>query len=242
MSIDTLNSSSMSFTDLLLQKYATTLAKATHHNLTNELCQGTLPDWKLFTYLVQDLKYFELGLNLMGNALARCTCPASAVALGKQIGFLANNENTYFHTCLSQLRETSHSDLQSRVRHMLESVPPVLPEVQKYLETLAYLVHSQSYEEIITLIYVMEKVYLGWAEYNLAKEDSVILTLPYKHKEWVDLHSGPEFSEWVKFLGREIDRVARSNELKHKIDHMFKLVVELEIDFFDGCYRYGCET
>lgn len=232
----------MSFTDFLLQKYATTLAKATHHSLTNELCEGTLPDWKLFTYLVQDLKYFELGLNLMGNALARCTCPASAVVLGKQIGFLANNENTYFHACLSELRETSHSDLQLRVPHMLESVPPVLPEVQKYLETLAYLVPSQSYEEIITLIYVMEKVYLGWAEHNLAKKDNVILTLPYKYKEWIDLHSGPEFGEWVEFLGDEVNRVALDNDLKQKIESIFRLVVELEIAFFDGCYQYGCET
>ena len=30
------------------------------HLLTNELCEGLLADFKLFTYLNQDLKFFKL--------------------------------------------------------------------------------------------------------------------------------------------------------------------------------------
>lgn len=232
----------MSFVTFLLQKYASSLDQATRHSLTNELCEGTLPDHKLFTYLIQDLKYFELGLNMMGNALARCSKPESAVVLAKQIGFVAHDENSYFHACLEQLRDESHEELQARVPHMLLEDPPAIPEVQQYLEVLRYLAHhSQSYAEIITSMYVMEKVYLGWAEQHLLQKDNKISALAYKHKEWVDLHSGPEFALWVDFLAEEVNRVA-TDEQRDTIERFFKKIVDLEVLFFDGCYYYGCET
>lgn len=229
----------MTFVDQLLKKYSVKVEKSTTHSLTNELCEGTLPDYKLYTYLVQDLKFFQFGLRLLGNALATCNKPESAVILGKQIGIFAHDENTYFHRCLEELRNDSGSELEQHVPRMLDQPPPTLKAVQEYLELLSYLTsESRSYEEIITFVYVMEKVYLGWTEFNLSKDAHKIQTLLYKHKEWVDLHSGNAFTEWVEFLAGEVDRLAISEGLKQKIDKFFEKTLDLEISFFDACYNY----
>lgn len=229
----------MTFVDSLLSKHAAKVEKSTTHPLTNELCQGTLPDYKLFTYLVQDLKYFQLGLRLMGNTLARCDNPDSAVVIAKQIGFVANDENTYFHQCLHQLKTESGSELKQHVPEMLDSDRPILKSVLDYLAELSYMaLESDSYAEIITFVYVMEKVYLGWAEHNLNKENS-ISELSFKHKEWVDLHSGPDFTRWVEFLASEVNRVSVSDKLREIVEFWFEKTLDLEIAFFDSCYSYG---
>lgn len=230
----------MSFVGNLLEKFHEKVEKASSHALTNELCDGSLPDFKLYTYLVQDLKYFQDGLNMFGNALTHCDKPDSAIVLGKQIGFLANDENTYFHRSLAQIKQESKSDLELRVPAMLEKVPPALPEVQQYLQFLNYLAHeAKSYGEIVISIYVMEVVYLKWAEKHLKRDRAIVEALQYKHKEWVDLHSGEAFSAWVEFLAGEVERAALISDQQEKMEELFEKTLDLEISFFDACYKYG---
>lgn len=225
----------MTLVNTLLGKFSQKFHESITCELTNELCSGTLPDYKLYTYLVQDLKFFQLGLNLFGNALVLCDDPKSAIVLGKQVGFLSNDENTYFHQCLEQLRSESLEEIERNVPSMLQD-PPTLPEVQKYLDFMSYLTfQSRSYAEIITSMFVMEKVYLGWAEYHLQNTPAT-KKLSYKHDEWVKLHSGPDFSKWVDFLASEVNRVG-GNE-KAACEEYFERALDLEIDFFRACYSY----
>ena len=73
----------------------------------------------------------------------------------------------------------------------------ILPKVQQYIDYLQYLTfESNSYVEIITFMYTMEKVYLGWSIMLLKTIPS---NLPYKYQEWINLHYGPDFSKWVQF-------------------------------------------
>lgn len=227
----------MSFVESLLEKFAEKFQVSISHPLTNELCSGTLPDHILYTYLVQDLKFVEIGLRFFGNTLARCEVPSASVTLGKQIGFISNLEYSYFVKCMQQLRDESGSDLQKYVPLMLKSETPALPAVQKYLDVMHYLAcDSRSYEELITFLYVLEKVYLDWVLFNMATKD--LSRLQYKHKEWVDLHVGPEFEAWVDFLASELNRVAAVSENQEKISEWFEKTIDLEIEFFDACYFY----
>ncbi|PSK41168.1 hypothetical protein C7M61_000842 [Candidozyma pseudohaemuli] len=228
----------MTFIDQLLEKHHDKFHKLITCALTNELCKGTLPDYKLFTYLVQDLKFFQLGLNLFGNALVYCDKPESAIVLGKQIGFISNSENTYFFKCLDQLRAESKDEIEANAKSMLKDDPPTLPAVQKYLDILDYLTFKlRLYPEIITFMYVMEKVYQGWAEYHLERTPE-IKNLAYKHNEWVVLHSGPEFGAWCDFLADEVNRVGVDEESKKKCSEFFEKTLDLEIEFFESCYDY----
>ena len=225
--------------DDLLEKHKIAYHRAITHPLTNELCKGTLPDFKLFTYLTQDLKFFQLGMNVFGKTLAYCDNTNSVISLSKQIGFIANDENDYFDKCLTQLKKTSKKELEQHCSKMLlGSNSPVLPPVDEYLQFLKYLAcESQSYVEIITFMYVMEQVYLGWADFHLL-EGNVPEGLPYIYKEWIVLHSGNKFASWVKFLKREVNRVVVSQDDRSQCEKTFLKALNLEIAFFDSCYSY----
>ncbi|RLV91596.1 Protein PET18 [Spathaspora sp. JA1] len=229
----------MSIVDKLLEKYSNLYTESITQPLTNELCNGTLSDHRLFTYLTQDLKFFQIGLNLLGKTLAYCDDPNAAIVLGKQIGFLSHDENDYFFKSLSQIKTENLPLLQEKVSDMLLPEPITLPQVESYINLLKYMTYeSASYIELITFTYVMEKVYLGWADYNL-DNGLVKPNLEYKHQEWIDLHSGVAFTKWVEFLKNEVDRVVKTKEDELVCEEMFVKSIKQEISFFEGCYNYS---
>ncbi|KAK6877806.1 Protein PET18 [Candida tropicalis] len=224
----------MSVIERLLKEHNDIYQKSISHPLTNELCQGTLEDYRLYTYLHQDLKFFQVGLNLFGKTLAYCDYPNAAIRLGKQIGFVSSLENDYFTITLKEL--TEKSDL-SKVRKLKEQ-DLILPEVAKYIQFLNYLTYkTTSYIELITGLYVMEKTYLGWAQYNT--ERGIKKDLAYKHQEWINLHLDYAFEEWVNFLGSEVERVVKLEDDYKVCEAMFVKTVKLETEFFESCYSYS---
>lgn len=228
----------MSFVNELHTKYEAKFTHSVTHAFTNELCNGTLSDCKLYTYLVQDLKFFQLGLCLFGNALRLCDDAEAAIVLGKQIGFLSHDENTYFDKSLGMLRVESAAQLRESVPLMLQDSPPTLPAVQEHLDAMSSLAFGNAtYAEIACFLYVMEKVYLGWAQVNIEKGNTG--GLQYKHKEWVNLHSGPDFEKWVAFLESEVNRVAVNQENRRAMENWFDKLLDLEIGFFEACYNYS---
>ncbi|CAX40414.1 protein Pet18 homologue, putative [Candida dubliniensis CD36] len=225
----------MSTIDKLLKVHQDLFLQSISHPLTNELCEGTLADYKLFTYLNQDLKFFQIGLNLFGKTLAYCDDPKSAIILGKQIGFVSTDENDYFIKTLKELEQ--NEDLIKVVINLKEE-NLTLVKVQQYIKYLQYLTfESNSYVEIITFMYTMEKVYLGWAEYNIARK-AIPSDLPYKYQEWINLHYGLDFTKWVQFLHNEVERVVKTKEDFNICEKSFVKCLELEIDFFQACYEY----
>ena len=184
------------------------------------------------------MKFFQIGLNLFGKVLAYCDDSKAAITLGKQIGFISNDENDYFFKCLEQLKDESLHELQNKVSQMLLEQPITLPEVQKYNELLTELTYeSKSYVELITYMYTMEKVYLGWADYSIDNK-LIPANITYKHKEWIRLHSGDDFSNWVAFLKSEVDRVVKSPEDREISERVFVRALDHEIAFFNACYNY----
>ena len=215
-----------------ITKHSDLYNKSVTHPLTTELCKGTLPNHVLFTYLNQDLKFFNLGLSVMGKALAVCPNPESRVRLARQIGFFANDENLYFTKTLEELE---HEDLSQVAK--LKSNGLVLPEVQEYLDFMKRAIYNYDYVQIATFLYVMEKIYLDWATSELAKEKSKS-NLPYKYQEWINLHTGKAFTEWVEFLEKEVVDNTKSTDDKRKSEDTFVETVKLEIGFFESCYSY----
>ena len=94
--------------------------------------------------------------------------------MGKQIGFISTDENDYFTRTLKELEQ---NDL-TNVLNLKNNKTLILPKVQQYIDYLQYLTfESNSYVEIITFMYTMEKVYLGWAEYNVAQKQFHLIYL-----------------------------------------------------------------
>lgn len=57
-------------------------------------------------------------------------------------------------------------------------------------------------------------------------------------REWIELHRGVEFEEWVAFLRDELDRAADRLDPAHRerVAALFVRAVDLELAFFDAAY------
>lgn len=219
--------------EALRKKHHEKLDHATNNPFVRELCDGTLDDAILFTYLTQDLKFFNLSLRLLARCTSLCTEPTALVTLGKQIGYLSASEATYFDLTLTELR----SKPEKLAPAMLKNPSVTLPEVQEFLNFLDESMNSDSYTEIITCLFIFEFIYLEWAQRH-GSNATEIAKLPYKHKEWVYLHIGPDFERWVNFLGAEVARVTEDFSEREKAERIAVRVLDLECKFFDSCYYY----
>lgn len=219
--------------ETLRKKYHDKLEHATNHPFVRELCNGTLDDTVLFTYLTQDLKFFNLSLRLLARGTSMCTDPTALITLGKQIGYFSASEATYFDLTLTELRAKPEKLAPS----MLKNPSETLPEVHEFLSFLEENMNSDSYTEIITCFFIFEFIYLEWAQRH-GSNATEIAKLPYKHKEWVYLHLGPHFERWVNFLGSEVARVTEDIKEREKAERIAARVLDLECMFFDACYNY----
>ncbi|KAH3669524.1 hypothetical protein WICMUC_004946 [Wickerhamomyces mucosus] len=214
-----------SFSEQLKTKYSEQFKKATQHEFTEELVRGILSDDKLLVYLIQDLKFFQFGLRLTCKLASLSDDDKAQIAISKQIGFFANDENDYFTKAIEEVSNTTNFDVKSLI----------LQKTQRYVLYLKNLLENPkiSYAQLVTVIYVMEDVYLEWAQRGI--DTHVIpIDLPYKYKEWIDLHSGAGFTSWVKLLKDEVDRVGDLT-----CEKFFQDILNLEYDFFDACYNYN---
>lgn len=211
----------MTFTSTLLETHNDEFHTSVSHPLAAEWCLGTLSNRRLWTYVNQDLLFFTTSLPVLGQAMRLCDSPELVIVLGKQIGFLANDENDYFYDILNELKKQG----------VVGPDKLVLPEVQEYLDYLQEILRSNSYAEVITFLWIMEKVYLEWPKLNPRGAN-----LSYRFQKWLDLHEGPDFERWVDFLDKEVNRVALDN--KQICQQTFTRAVKLETNFFAACYDY----
>lgn len=217
----------------LIDEEDTWWRKATSHIFTRELCDGTLDLEKLYVYLNQDSLYFWVFFKLMGKLILQCPESKAALRLGKQVGFISNDENTYFEDCLKFLEK------ELKYGTELKSDNIYLDEVKEYLNYLEKLSENHvSYGEVITAIYVMEQVYLTWSIAGLENKPQ---DLPWWFNDWIKLHSGEMFEEWCGFLEGQVNKcISESDEEQlGKIKSVFTTIVKLEFGFFDSCYNNG---
>jgi thiaminase/transcriptional activator TenA len=229
----------MSFTEELTEKNKSAWDLATSHNLTAEWCEGKLPLEKLWVYLNQDLKFFSLCFRLMARAISLNEDDSSNIVLGKQLGFISNDENTYFQDCIKQVEEKLINERRIDRAKAKAFKDVELPSVSSYLK---FMECSNSgvdvtYAEVITILFVMEQIYLEWANKGL---ESKTAGLHWWYNEWIALHSGEAFEKWCQFLRGEVERVMTktTQQQRAKVEAVFEKTVELEAKFFDDCYSF----
>ena len=169
-------------------------------------------------YLVQDFQFVDSFTALLGAALATAESFESRARIGRFLGQIAaDTERGYFHRALTALGA---------------GTGPAKPEpvTEEFLSLMDETRRSQRYPLILTVLCVAEWTYLGWAsraEFPLPEN--------FIHREWIELHSGPEFAGWVAFLRDELDRIGPSlaEEEQAEVLGLFRRATELERRFFD---------
>ena len=102
------------FTEWLRQQAEPTWSEATNHRFTRELADGILADAVMRRYLVQDYSFLDSFVRLVASAIVKAPSLADRIPLGRFLGAVSGEENTYFHRAFDALsvpevdRSTAH--------------------------------------------------------------------------------------------------------------------------------------
>ncbi|MDF2489981.1 MAG: TenA family transcriptional regulator [Pseudomonas sp.] len=208
------------FTDLLRSQSEPNWTTAVEHRFVTELFEGRVADSVMTRYLVQDHRFLDSFLVLLGAAIATADTFEARLRLGRFAGMISGEENTYF------LRAFEALGVSPEQREQPQDTLPTAGFKAIMREAAA----SRSYAAALAVLNVAEWLYLDWA----AKAPQ---PLPdnFVHAEWITLHDNPAFRDFVAFLRAELDRVGPRQAAV--TTDFFLRSVELERAFFDAIYE-----
>ena len=216
------------FSDELRDTHREKWDAAVGHRFVQELFDGTIDDGVMAGYLVQDYRFLDSFLQLLGAAMSTADELAPRLRLSQFIGEVAGDENTYF---LRSFEELGVSDEQ-------RDKTPDTPACAGFTGLMREAAETRSYAAALGVLVVAEWLYLDWAT-NAPEERPE----SFVHNEWIELHDYPEFHTLVEFLRGEVDRIGeRSEEDRAIINDFFGRAVTLELDFFDNSYEQPLEV
>lgn len=208
------------FTELLRQASEPVWSQATGHRFVRELLAGTVPDAVMARYLVQDHRFLDAFLTLLGAAVATADSFEARLRLGRFIGMVSGEENTYFLRAFEALGVTPAEREQRPDTQATAGFKAIMREAAA----------TRSYAATLAVLNVAEWLYLDWAMKAAAP-----LPRSFVHAEWITLHDNPDFRDFVAFLRAELDRVGRAEEALSR--DFFLRAVTLERAFFDSAYE-----
>lgn len=210
------------FSESLRQSCEATWARAVEHRFVQELGEGRVADDVMAAYLIQDHRFLDSFLVLLGAAIASSDRFESRLVLGRFTGMVCGEENTYF------LRAFDALGIDTGTRTAAPDTAPTAGFKAIMREAAA----TRSYAATLAVLNVAEGLYLDWAQ-------RVPRPLPtnFVHAEWVTLHDSPMFVEFVAFLQAELDRVGPDDAARAQ--DFFRRTVDLELAFFDAAYAAG---
>lgn len=205
------------FTDTLRRAAEPDWTAAVTHPFVVQLCDGTVPDDAMRRYLVQDHRFLDAFLSLLGGAMLNADTAAARLRFGRFVGMVSTEENTYFLRAFDALGVTEADR---------ERIPDAAPTAG-FKAIMREAGASGSYAACLSVLNVAEWLYLEWASRApLPHPESFV------HAEWITLHDNPDFRDFVAFLRAELDRVGPEHgDLCHDF---FRRAVALERQFFDA--------
>jgi thiaminase (transcriptional activator TenA) len=207
------------FTENLRTANGPVWSDAVGHRFVRELFAGAVPDAVMARYLIQDHRFLDSFLTLLGAALASADTFAAKLRFGHFIGGLSSEENTYFLRAFEALGVTEDR----------RAADPDTPPTAGFKSIMREAAQTRSYVAALSVLVVAEWLYLDWASRapNPGPGNFV-------HAEWIALHDGPGFRGFVDFLRAELDRVGPAEA--ELCRDFFRRAVALELAFFDAAY------
>ena len=193
---------------------------AINQRFVKELFAGTIENKVLKEYLIQDYHFFDAFLSMLGACVAHADQLESKLRFAKQLGFLEADEDGYFQKAFKELKVVENDYLGVTLH----------PVTKAFQELMYSAVASSDYAHLLVMLVIAEGLYLDWGSKDLALPEA------YIHSEWINLHRGPFFAEWVQFLVDELNRVGKGREDLTELQQRWNQAVALELDFFDIGY------
>jgi len=190
-----------------------------NHRFVKELASGVIDDRVMANYLIQDYRFLENFLILIGSAISNADTLSARLHFGRFAGMICSEENTYFLRAFNSLG-ISEQQLKDQ---------PNTESTTGFKNIMIEATETGSYAAILAVLNVAEWSYFEWA-----KQASYQLPENFIHAEWITLHNNTEFSSFVCFLRKELDRVG-PGRYETSLD-FFTRTVGLEKKFFDSVY------
>jgi thiaminase (transcriptional activator TenA) len=207
------------FTDNLRTASEPAWSNAVKHRFVQELCAGTVPDAVMARYLIQDHRFLDRFLTLLGAALASADTFSAKIRFGQFIGGVSSEENTYFLRAFEALGVTEDR----------RGGDPDTAPTAGFKALMQEAAQTHDYAAAVAVLVVTEWLYFDWASRAPRPRPTNVV-----HAEWIALHDSPALSGFVDFLRSELDRIGpAAAELCHDF---FRRAVALELSFFDAAY------
>jgi thiaminase/transcriptional activator TenA len=192
---------------------------AVGHRFVKELFTGAVPETVMARYLVQDHRFLDSFLTLLGAALATADTFEARLRFGRFIGTMSGGENTYFLRAFEALGVTEER----------RGTDPDTPPTTGFKAIMREAAETRSYEAALSVLVVTEWLYLDWAS-------RAPKPLPdnFVHAEWIRLHDNADFRSFVDLLRAELDRVGPAHA--DLCRDFFGRAVSLELSFFEVAY------
>ncbi len=208
------------FTDRLRAASEPNWSAAVTHRFPRELCAGTLAPDAMARYLVQDHRFLDTFLLLLGAAMATSDRFESRLRLARFAGLVAGEENTYFERAFAALG----------VSQQRRADEPDTAATAGFKSLMREAAERRSYAAALSVLTVAEWLYLDWASRAQAP-----FPADFVHHEWITLHADEGFSAFVAFLRGELDRVGPADAAL--CEDLFTRAVALERAFFDAAFE-----
>jgi thiaminase (transcriptional activator TenA) len=207
------------FTEILRAASEPAWSDAVGHRFVKELFAGTVPDAVIARYLIQDHRFLDSFLTLLGAALASTDLFKARLRLGRFIGMVSGEENTYFLRAFEALGVTEDR----------RATDPDTQPTAGFQSIIREAAETRSYAAALSVLVVAEWLYLDWAS-------RAPKPLPdnFVYAEWITLHDNPDFRDFVDFLRAELDRIGPAQA--DLCRDFFQRAVALELSFFEAAY------
>src|SRR4030081_2629168 len=207
------------FTETLRAASEPGWSDAVGHRFVKELFAGAVPDAVMARYLIQDHRFLDSFLTLLGAALASADTFEARLRFARFIGMVSGEENTYFLRAFETLGVTE----------VRRAADPDTQPTAGFKAIMREAAETRSYAAALSVLAVAEWLYLDWAS-------RAPKPLPdnFVHAEWITLHDNADFRSFVDFLRAELDRVGPAQPALCRA--LFRRAVALELAFFEPTY------
>jgi thiaminase/transcriptional activator TenA len=203
---------------------------AVGHRFTVACKEGRVPEPVMRRYLVQDYQFIGAFCALLGRAIHTAPDLPARLPLGRFMGLLCSEENTYFVRSFDALG----------VDEALRRDPPLSDAARGFRTLMAEAAEGPHHADQLAVLCVAEWVYLSWARPARDARPAE----PFWCAEWVDLHASPYFESFVEGLRAALDREVAGLDAagRVRVRALFTRAARLERAFFDSAYDEALAT
>jgi thiaminase/transcriptional activator TenA len=161
------------FTEALRAASEPGWSHAVGHRFVNELVAGAMPDAVMARYLIQDHRFLDSFLTLLGAVLASADTFAARLRLGRFIGMMSGEKNTYFLRAFEALG----------VPEVRRAADPDTQATAGFKAIMREAADTRGHAAALSALVVAEWLYLDWAS-RAPKPPRTTLCTP----KWITLH------------------------------------------------------